>query len=165
MVGVLVAAGVAVYALWPRGPKLEWYTSPRIPFEGKVVRVRSLVPVGWDEVNSNWRVNTAISPGIPWLRVGPKKRTSNFLDRLKRLLQGPAERNATIEFAREVSRNSSVTYLMWPTGPTLRQGTYQETRRVGRDPVFRLTYSRDYRAEFNATYRQICDSFQVIREK
>ena len=45
--GVALVAGVAVFALWPRGPRLVWYTSPPMTWNNQTARLKLLVPDGW----------------------------------------------------------------------------------------------------------------------
>lgn len=53
VLGVMVGVGAVAFAVWPRGPRLEWYTSVAFDLDGTQVRAKLLVPAGWREVPDN----------------------------------------------------------------------------------------------------------------
>jgi len=50
VVAVLLGLSALAFALLPRGPRLELYTSPLVSYKGKTVRMQLLIPEGWQSL-------------------------------------------------------------------------------------------------------------------
>jgi hypothetical protein len=171
-VGLLVLAAVVVFAFWFRGPQLEVFTSPPLTVKGTTIRLQGLVPEGW----TTWPVVTkssyAIPAGVPNMPSGHRDsylitlRPSGRLKWLPSFIRG--------YFVRPTDPEDRLA-IDWPDadGPGIEQmrtavfipgeyAVYVAVRDWKAKFSSRIVYARANRAEFEATYRQICESFKVI---
>jgi hypothetical protein len=177
MITVVVASlGAAAYAVWPSAPALEWYTTPPVLVGGRNVRCRALVPAGWVVAGDNGVTNQSglfasmihqrpiASLASP---AANATRDISVLQRLKTLL-GLARRTES-DGAIAIGLNPSITAERDTSRMMAELGGAGTVTRI--DAAFRsvkggvsIMYSCTDRNEFEASYRPICESFQVISQ-
>ena len=169
-IAAVVVAGVAVLVLWPRAPRLEPYTTPSLVLGGDTIQITALVPAGWtaDDVayyTTDWREALQESPeaDLAVVSVRPRGTVSRWTAWLNQLLGRIHEVNSDI-------------CLSVSTRPRLAFRGTQVLNQPSPAPVYAkrqllaplealIVYERDDRRAFDATCRQICESFRVISEK
>jgi hypothetical protein len=161
IIGLVVVVG-AVFALWPRAPRLEWYTSPSLTTNHGVSHARLLVPSGWTTRETWGSKITEVRPGRPsvisvWLSpVLGLTRDGNSKVSVDLNLDSDDERGYVDATA---TRNS--VHVTKGIAEKEIKGAYL----ISSDGTAAISYINSDSAEFDATYRQICKSFRVIREK
>ena len=129
---------------------------------GKKVRVRLLVPAGWTEDNSR----RPTDPFVSAYTIRPQVKRSRWLPGwLNDRLFGQPERissvvinpwsilqDGKIHVDESTTQTGSSTVTFWSAA-----------REINEDGPLTLGYIRTNHAEFEATYRQICESLRVVR--
>jgi hypothetical protein len=156
LAAVIMVVGGTAFALRPRGPMLEWYRSGPIMRDGLPVRVQVLVPQGWEpevqQTNGSGMHVALFRPRVrlgwlpAWLRkaFAPGASSGDGMG----LVVG-ADSHAPDGSAR---MDACLTIPGYVAGQSVEGGWGA------------IKYLRVDRAEFEATHRQICESFQVIEE-
>jgi hypothetical protein len=150
LAAIVVVVGGSAFALWPRGPRLVALSVPVTAY-GEHLKVRMLAPAGWGEsvtVSSKGAVFISASPRTHWVTKW-----------IQVLTRATPEKHAYIVIQRNRWPDGVIDRFVWH-GKYL--GMYHATASLPRCR-YQLSYMRTNRAEFDATYRQICESFQVIR--
>ena len=173
LLALLTVAALA-YALWPRGPRLELYTSPPLTVDGKTVRLQALVPAGWTELitdNGLVEISGPITERTVLLATSQRSYTVYFtpIQRgawlpgwLRPYLYGPDEPRAELGLI----YGWDPFYGMAINGSNLYSDSLQHVQRYAEsNPGGRLYYTRTNKAEFDATRQAICESFKVLREE
>lgn len=167
-VAALVGIGALAFALWPRGPALELYTSPPIvDSDGKSYVLQGLVPAGWAQATFHggrplvhghraFRIHDYMKPHGPgwmpsWLHRLFHPREELYADIMLMVAIDGGHNTDLIDHGVELETERSA------------GGTISAMRGIDAGPGFLVYYRRENLAEFNATYRQICESFKVIR--
>jgi hypothetical protein len=188
---LIIAGLVVLVTLWLvfylSGPRLELYTSPALRLDGKTVRLQVLIPAGWTGVEPTDYTGTMIGikhfdevqpfmsrsararfgpdRTVRLITVGPKHDRRRWLPRWlhERLYGKEAERGAaTLCFGfNYAEQNDEVvrTNLTFGSEPPLAVAA----RGTDRDPPCSVVYASKNQTCFSATYRQICESFRVLR--
>jgi hypothetical protein len=163
--GAVVAAGLAAFAFWPRPPRLRLYTSPPVRFGGERVRVQALIPQGW-EVSTVRNGRLVFRPSI-WHKRLPEWLGRNLADQERRDEIVVRDRDLRpwlfSLYVRIVTTPVQIGRQFIPQPYVAHRGI-RLNRRNRMDSNVYIDYSRTDHAEFDATYRQICESFQVIRQ-
>lgn len=144
---VLGFAGALGWAAWPRGSRLALRVSVPFKVNGKTVRIQLLAPTDWGE----WDIHESATDAF--LTCGPRERAPWL----------PAQIRSIFELGPEESAGMVVTVGV-EVKVILKPGTYFKQQSFSCNPPAYLTYVRGNRAEFEATYRQICDSLRVIKD-
>jgi hypothetical protein len=173
IIGVVVVAGLAVLALWPLEPRLEWYTSNAFWVAGRPIRVRALVPSNWTDLDSKKAQKPQITNGS--IRHAREEVSISQAVRMEWIPKWIPSRLRRLFLDDERLEPDAAVFLMIDA-----PGLYESTPVLARQfdglsharrdyyesgKAFAIVYVRNNRAEFDATYRQICESFRVIREK
>lgn len=161
---LLALTALAVFtALWLRGTKLELYTSPPLLIDGQNVRLQALIPASWTVQSNTVQVyGVGTFPGV---KIGPPARQRWLPNWLDRLFHAPKEQLAELSMAVgwNGSYNGAVMTGIWHiTGPE-ELDAYAISRGIEMKPGYYIYYLRGNKPDFDATYRQILDSFKVIR--
>jgi hypothetical protein len=166
---LLLAVAVLVFVafvLWPRGPRMELYTSPPLAYFGGTLRFQALVPAGWTAGHPTVIQVRGDRPGkaYPWVQISPPPPSPNLKSWFRKYMGEPDEAIAAIVMTGGWDQ---------PHGPRAPGevivadgtliGTRTARREIGGNPGGTIGYSRNRADEFEATYRQICESFKVIR--
>jgi hypothetical protein len=173
IVGVAVAA--AAFALSPRvpgevrEPRLEWYTSPPLFYRRHTFRVQVLIPRDWkpriSSVGGTSTAPTSFDP--PSIYFQPRVARSTLSQQLEGVSLAVSEALAQLSFqvGKLPDEVKEETTRVFSLPESFRRTSYwlEVRRNVGMP--YQLVYTRTNGPEFNATQRQICDSFKVIREK
>jgi hypothetical protein len=178
---VTLFAALLAYLLWPR-PALWLYTSPDVMVRGKPVRFQVLIPAGWkvtirrregEQIASYERVGifsgiwsspiAFAEPAEPyrwlpaWLRrwVAQERRDGGAFLVIDAQPAGPGDANQPI------TRSHSKLVIL-----ATKQGI--EYEHADREVVsgrlkYHLHYVRPDAEAFDATYRQVCESFEVVQ--
>jgi hypothetical protein len=176
IVGVVVV-GVAVFALWPRGPRLEWY-SKSFAHNGGIVKVEVLVPSGYEHYEDlNYprydppKQRKRILATLSWTRPRPRSLLDSLPEGMGRFLRQFRPEyvceNVRVTVGDAEGEKDESVHVSVETDPMdhIPGQWYRASRSVMSEPRANLEYGSYNHAEFNATYRQICNSFRVIREK
>lgn len=157
-----LAAGTVSFAIWPKAPQLERYTTTVTNGAGKKVQVRLLVPAGWTEDNSRRPTDPFVSaytirPPVKrssWLPGWLNDRLFGQPERISSVVINPVSilRDEKIHVDEGMTQMGSSTVRFWTAG--------REIKEAG---PLTLGYVRTNHAEFEATYRQICESLRVVR--
>jgi hypothetical protein len=148
--------GMIWLVFWPRGPRLEWYRSPYYTLNGKQVRVEVQVPEGWKRYTPLQSAADIQESNFVFVRLdAPKRRT--WLPGWLQELCGWEEPfpcymricvwGRTTKISEDAGLHLADHCALW-VPPFL--------------PRAELTYINRDVQHFNATYRQICESFRVV---
>jgi hypothetical protein len=170
LVGVVAVVGAAAFAVWPRGSRLEWYTSPPLTIKGKTAHLSALVPSGWMASEPKFVTVDDREPGPDHdyvsVRLFPSKqsRLPEWVPSgIRRMLEEPIEPGARVSFMYGVSVNGPVGGVN--AGKVLDRDQHWNATRSLDGPIdCEIQYDRNNQAAFEATYRPICESFRVVRE-
>lgn len=157
------------WALWPRGPRLECYTSPPFLIAGRTsLRLRTLVPAGLTAIQVKSSDHNAFD--VSWtdhmtIGMGPQVRWKWLPERLRELLSGPQSAGATFRVTPWFAPGSM------PGQNALRvqratSGGFPSEARITvwcKDVYCDISHKCSDPSLFDATYRQVCESFRVIR--
>lgn len=170
VVGMLLGVGAAVAALWSKDADLDVYTSPSFTFRGEQVRVRTLCPRGWvaaepkvlsignvgpDKPDRPCVVIVIVPPkSIGWMRSFSSWLRGREFTRAER----EAELRVYVDEAAEGDAGDRAHLLAWPADFSLVKCASLTFTGLGA-----VSYCRSNNAEFEATYRPICESFRVVR--
>jgi hypothetical protein len=159
------------FIVWPRGTRLVPYTSPSVMANGKAVRLRVFVPEGWVAAapRKNPNVTGRRADGrrlalraTTSITISPPPNVHSWLPEwLRRRLYGPVEQDAAVELYIGINWN-------------MRDGKVERRNLkralgvlpcaflgLGGEGGYSVLYSRGDRAEFERTYRTICQSLEV----
>lgn len=155
--GALAVGGIVALAARPGHPRLEWYSSPPFSVGGKTLRIQMLSPAGW---------HAAFQPAPvgPYITIRPQDRLSWMPMGIRRLLHLEGEFNPSILACPSTGGDGKV--HTWTGRHIPRFGGrryYGAVRDLTGTGGFSIIYERDDRDEFEATYRQVCGSFRVVR--
>jgi hypothetical protein len=93
VLAALLSLGAVAFAVWPRGPRLVWYTSPTVrDGRGRVIQVRGLIPADWQQVDSQEHTGAIDA----FVTLSPKQRQRWLPAWLDRVVYPPSEPGAAI---------------------------------------------------------------------
>lgn len=167
MLIAVVCAFVLAVAFRSREPDLVTYTSPPITIHQKTFRLQVLIPPAWKAEPPNVGAPITLLGGqkrpaatVAWINIVPHEAPAGWIQQWFR----PRYKGGT-EDAR---------MLLYATVPSLhpnRKGTtrswsdgiyWHASRTIDGVDEFQVTYTRQFRPDFDATSRKICESFRVI---
>ncbi len=178
LVGVLaVGLAGAAFAVWPRGPQLELYTSPAAEFEGRTVRVQVLKPLGWvaERLVTYEAPRTMVETGdghtmrpmrsffLTLHPAPPDGRLGWMPGWLRRYFVREPEGELTLSVDNDgAALATPVRVVEDPSGG---DGTWSASQRVKIGAVgATIEYVRNRKDEFEGTYGPVCGSFRVIAD-
>ena len=165
------AVGVLVYAFWRRDPSLELYTSPPIKSHGQTVRVQILMPEGWTASSPEFLDVVMSAQGVYVKDVihleltDPRaKRLSWMPGILRQLFLPKPEKDAclSIDVGTIGAHRDEVTRVERSLTSSPDGQDCSSERSLLVRPEACVYYRRFNPAEFDATYRPICESFRVL---
>jgi hypothetical protein len=172
-----MAAAAIVWAVSPSGGRLKLYTSPPLTINGKTVRLQALMPERWEaeppSYSSGSRSLTQVGAGRYVLIVGPTQMIrikpqpeKDWRPSWMRSLF-PA-RDAEDPWISMIygwsSSDLGVRVYRRPPSSSWPKRFYNVTRGLEEHGGGYMSYYRENEPEFDATYRQIIESFRVIPE-
>jgi len=156
---LLAVVGGVGFAVWPRGPELIRYVSPPMSIQGRTYHIEILVPGGWAPTGPHY------IEGVYYIQFLERKQGfMGFLWPVRRLF-GREETDAWLEIAvgdTADERDEKIHLLIDAQPAKDGSWTCRADRTILTEPICDISYLRTKRNEFNATYRQICDSFKVV---
>lgn len=164
---VALVVAVAAYTLWPR-PRLVLYTSPGYTLDGKTVRLQMLAPAGW---NMGWSWVSFPPPVEAIVSDRPSERFQWMPAVIRRFLNSGDEFGGSLIVVhappgRRSVANGKIYVRSGRLPQNLGGGTYyRAVLELTDHSGYSISYTRTNRAEFEATYRQVCESFKVIELK
>lgn len=163
------------YAAWPRG--LELYTSPPITFHGKTVRLQALIPNGWvaykpqtygsSDIPSFIGHRSIPAKGMVYVTIQPQNHPYGWMPEwLGRWVHGSSQGEVFPAVVLQWGLNSAEQsdHVVSTTSSTIGPKTsVVGLRGSDADNGYSIVYIRQKEDAFDATYRQICESFKVVR--
>lgn len=170
--GITAAAVVAILAwsVWPRGTGLVPYITPPLTLGTETVQLHAQIPAGWEvhaaQTNSMFfsgvggtQKSVPISVSIS---ITPVVRAAWMPHWIRQRLFGATEKSAEVYLAysdwESVGGEKVYTFVDHIDG----MARYHARRDLGPGLGF-IVYQRTNRAEFDATYKDVCASLKVVR--
>jgi hypothetical protein len=157
MLGVALAAGVAVALAWPRGPRLQWYTSPAVKLGAESFRIQILAPEGWV-----WDkpAMSGDKEGV-WFTCRSSPPLSALPDWIRRLLIDPHDYEKLSIVARPGNGRALAAFVERVVAVDS-GGGYCARGGSGLGVGFDMSLCSPSEASVNAKYRRVLDSLKVL---